>query len=58
MNNNREEFQKIFDKAKDAREELKDIISDSVEYPGNKSLNERLDRVCELFFSAGQKNNF
>lgn len=50
MKNNREEFQKIFDKARDARNDLEDKIPDH--------LRIELMRVCELYFSAGQKNNF
>lgn len=59
LNEERKKFQKAFDNAKDAKEQLKDSISDSVKCSETRmNMYKNLDRLCELYFSAGQLNNF
>jgi hypothetical protein len=46
----RADFDRAFKTAREAREELADKMS--------PAMIRELEKVCELYFSAGQKNNF
>ena len=57
-------FMERFEKAREAKKALREDLAERFangyvsELTSVKPLLEELDRVCELYFSAGEKNDF
>jgi len=54
MKEAQKEFNRVFDMAKERREEFLDKYQDN----SRKEFEIELKNLCELYFSAGQRNNF